>query len=407
MEMQSVIADQYIARRRKPIRISVDRGYPHSRDAGRAAVRPARRQDRAVTLEPREPSWMQSVGRRAKAPPRPSGDSPSKRAAAAVASIPDFVEALASPRVAAPIAGIAGALALAVAIAAVGAVGRPADLASFALPDDGSSAAILLDALSPAADDLADAIAVPELPMTLRMATYTVARNDTLDAISRRYGLRMDTLISVNGLGDARRIIAGSTLKVPNIDGVVYTVRKGESLAGIAAAKGISVIDIVDANDLASQTIQPGQSLFIPGARLSSYDLKKALGQLVIWPISGRISSSFGYRPNPFTGVRQFHNGLDIVGPLDSRVKAAMDGKVAETGYSAVFGNFVILSHPEGYQTLYAHLNKISVKSGASISQGSTVGLLGSTGYSTGPHLHFGVFKRGAPIDPLKLLKGR
>lgn len=360
-----------------------------------------------MTLEPREPSWMQSVGRRAKAPSRPSGDSPSKRAAAAVASIPGFVEALASPRVAAPIAGIAVALALAVAIAAVGAVGRPADLASFALPDDGSSAAILLDALSPAADDVADAIAAPELPMTLRMATYTVARNDTLDAISRRYGLRMDTLISVNGLGDARRIIAGSTLKVPNIDGVVYTVRKGESLAGIAAAKGISVIDIVDANDLASQTIQPGQSLFIPGARLSSYDLKKALGQLVIWPITGRISSSFGYRPNPFTGVRQFHNGLDIVGPLDSRVKAAMDGKVAETGYSAVFGNFVILSHPEGYQTLYAHLNKISVKSGASIAQGSTVGLLGSTGYSTGPHLHFGVFKRGSPIDPLKLLKGR
>lgn len=405
--MQTVIADQYIARRRKPIRISLDRGFAHSPHNGRVAAKPAKRENPSATLKPREPSWKQDIGRRAKAPSMPTGERAAKRAVAAVGSVTDLVEALASPGVAASIAGIAAAIALSLAVAAAGAVGRPADLGAFALPDDGSSAAILLDALSPAAGDAAEAIAEPYLPMTLQMSTYTVARNDTLDAISRRYGLRMDTLISVNGLGDARRIIAGSTLKVPNIDGVVHTVKKGESLAGIAAAKGISVLDIVDANDLASQTIQPGQSLFIPGARLSSYDLKKALGQLVIWPISGRISSSFGYRPNPFTGVRQFHNGLDIVGPLNSKVKAAMDGKVAETGYSAVFGNFVILSHPEGYQTLYAHLNKISVKAGASISQGSTVGLLGSTGYSTGPHLHFGVFKRGAAMDPLKLLKGR
>ncbi|HPM72605.1 MAG TPA: M23 family metallopeptidase [Spirochaetales bacterium] len=403
--MQTVIADQYIARRRKPIRISVDRGFSHSLADGRIAMKPARRESRPVTLEPSEPSWRQSIGRRAKARPNQPGGRVAKRVAV-IDSISGLVEALASPRVATPIAGIAGAIALMVAIAAVGAFGRPADLTSFVLPDDGSSAAILLDALSPAADYGADSIPTPELPMTLRIATYTVAKNDTLDAISRRYGLRMDTLISVNGLGDARRIISGSTLKVPNLDGVVHTVTKGESLAGIAAAKGVSVLDIVDANDLASQTILPGQSLFIPGARLSSYDLKKALGQLVIWPINGRISSNFGYRPNPFTGVRQFHNGLDIVGPLNATVKAAMDGKVAETGYSAVFGNFVILSHPEGYQTLYAHLNKISVKAGVSIAQGSPVGLLGSTGYSTGPHLHFGVFKRGAPLDPLKLLKG-
>ena len=188
---------------------------------------------------------------------------------------------------------------------------------------------------------------------------------------------------------------------------LAYKVKKGESLSGIAAARNVSIFDIIDANDLSSQTLIPGQSLFIPGARLTSYDLKKALGQLVIWPITGSISSYFGYRPNPFTGIRQFHNGLDIVGPENFPVKAAMDGRVAETGYSSVFGNFVIMSHPDGYQTLYAHLNSISVRQGSSVTQGSRVGLLGSTGYSTGPHLHFGVFKNGKAIDPRKLLSGR
>jgi len=163
-------------------------------------------------------------------------------------------------------------------------------------------------------------------------------------------------------------------------------------------------VDLVDANNLSSQVIQPNKSLFIPGAKLASSQLKRALGTLTIWPIVGRVSSNFGYRLSPFSGIRQFHNGLDIVGPLNSPVRASMEGKVAETGYSAIFGNFVILSHSDGYQTLYGHLNKITVKPGQTISQGNPVGLLGSTGLSTGPHVHFGVFRRGIPQDPKKIL---
>jgi len=248
-------------------------------------------------------------------------------------------------------------------------------------------------------------VIAPVLPMTVTHSTYTVVRNDTLEAIARRHGLRLDTLISVNGLSDARKIVVGKTLKIPSRDGIAHTVRKGESLSRIAADRGVSLIDIIDANDLDQQTIVPGQTLFIPGARLPAYDLKKALGQLVIWPIRGPISSNFGYRPNPFTGIRQFHNGLDIVGPLNMEVKAAMDGRIAETGYSSVYGNFIIMTHPESYQTLYAHLNAIKVRQGQTITQGTTIGLLGSTGYSTGPHVHFGVFKNGKAIDPLKILK--
>jgi murein DD-endopeptidase MepM/ murein hydrolase activator NlpD len=267
-------------------------------------------------------------------------------------------------------------------------------------------ALLLLHTVIDAAAPEEDMTTAPPLPLTLSLRNYTVSRNDTLDAIARRFNVTLDTLISINGIADVRRLQVGTVLKVPNIDGIVYKVQRGDNLSTIASRNNTSLLDLVDANDLASHTISPGQTLFIPGARLGSYDLKKALGTLVIWPVTGRISSNFGYRSNPFTGIRQFHNGLDIVAPVNTPVRASMDGRVAETGYSSIFGNFVIMTHAGSYQTLYAHLIRIDVKVGQVLRQGSSVGLLGSTGDSTGPHLHFGVFKGGTPTDPLKLLRG-
>lgn len=280
---------------------------------------------------------------------------------------------------------------------------RP-DLSAVTMPSDDSAIALILESLGPEAAANEEPAALAELPLRLTVGSHRVARDETLDQIARRYGIRIETLISINGITNVRRLQAGATLKIPNLDGVAYLVRRGDSLSSIAAAHGLSVLDLIDANDLASQTLSPGQALFLPGARMSSTELKKALGTLIEWPVRGRISSNFGYRSNPFTGVRQFHNGLDIVAPEDSPVKAAMDGRVAETGYSAVFGNFVILSHTGSYQTLYAHLSAIRVRQGQILSQGSVVGLLGSTGYSTGAHLHFGLFAGGKAIDPLSML---
>ncbi|HOX19058.1 MAG TPA: M23 family metallopeptidase, partial [Spirochaetales bacterium] len=153
------------------------------------------------------------------------------------------------------------------------------------------------------------------------------------------------------------------------------------------------------------ETLAVGQTLFVPGARLSSTELKRVLGELVVWPVSGRISSRYGYRPSPFTGVRQFHNGIDIVAAKGTRAGAAMDGRVADAGFNTVYGNYVILSHADGYQTWYAHLDKILVTKGQYLYQGAAVGLVGNTGVSTGTHLHFSVFRYGKAIDPLGVLK--
>ena len=245
-----------------------------------------------------------------------------------------------------------------------------------------------------------------ELPVVLDTFSYRVQRNDTLDGLSRRFGIQVETLISLNNIRDVRRLQAGTVIKIPNIDGIVYAVKSGDSLSALATRYGSSVYELVDANDLRSNVLTPGQVLFIPGGRMSQTELKRALGTLVIWPLNGRISSVYGYRNSPITGIRQFHSGIDIVSSVNAPIKAAVDGRVAETGYSAVYGNFVILSHADGYQTLYAHLNRISVRSGQSVSQGATVGLLGSTGLSTGPHLHFGVYRNGQAMNPLIFLQG-
>lgn len=277
------------------------------------------------------------------------------------------------------------------------------DLSLFQLPLEDVRHNTLLETIM-AYDAEVDDLPSGVLPVTLDTFNYRVQPNDTLELIGRRYGIRVETLISLNTIRDVRRLQAGTIIKIPNLDGIVHTVRSGESLASLASRYGKTVYDLVDANDLSSQVLRTGQVLFIPGARMPSNELKQALGTLVVWPLRGIISSSFGYRNSPITGVRQMHSGIDIVGPVNTPVKAAMDGRVAETGFSAVYGNFVILSHPDGFQTLYAHLNRISVRTGTSISQGTAVGLLGSTGLSTGPHLHFGVYRNGRAVNPLTFL---
>jgi murein DD-endopeptidase MepM/ murein hydrolase activator NlpD len=189
------------------------------------------------------------------------------------------------------------------------------------------------------------------------------------------------------------------------MDGLVHRVRPGESISSIAARYKIDATRLVDANDLGSSTLASGQSLFIPGAKLPDAELKQVLGEKIAWPARGRLSSYFGYRPDPFTGVRRFHGGIDIVMSSGTPVRAAAAGLVSDVGYNANFGNYIILSHGGGLQSLYGHLTSSAVAKGAKVAQGSMIGLSGNTGYSTGPHLHFGLYKNGIGINPLKYLK--
>ena len=241
---------------------------------------------------------------------------------------------------------------------------------------------------------------------TVTFRNYTVKKGETISGIAARAGLRnFGTLLSVNAIDNARRISAGQVLRIPSTDGLLYTVKKNETLAGIAAAYQVSVTALLDANDLTGEILSVGQQLFIPGVSLSSFDLKKALGELFLYPIQGRLTSPFGYRSDPFTGAKSYHTGVDLAAPTGTPVKATLDGKVAETGYNRIFGNYVIITHDRGYQSLYGHLSAIYAKRGQYITQGSSIGAVGNTGYSTGPHLHLSIYKNGSLIDPLSVLK--
>lgn len=126
---------------------------------------------------------------------------------------------------------------------------------------------------------------------------------------------------------------------------------------------------------------------------------------LPIWPLKARISSSFGWRKDPFTGEKKFHEGIDLAAKEGTDIKAVMSGKVQITDNQKGYGKIVILDHGHGFETLYAHNSDIMVKAGDWVTKGSTIAKVGSTGRSTGAHLHFEVKRDGKNLDPEKFLK--
>lgn len=234
---------------------------------------------------------------------------------------------------------------------------------------------------------------------------YTLTRGDTLSEIADAYGVSLGTLISYNGIRDVRRIQAGSVIRIPRVDGVIYRVGRGDNLSSIAERHGVPLNDILDANDLESSIIRSGQELFVPGARLSSFEVKKATGELFRYPAQGYLSSPYGMRNDPFTGVLRMHYGIDIANRVGTPIISSMEGKVLAVGFSLrSYGKYVIIKHQGGYQTLYGHLDTVDVSEGQRVGLGQKIGTMGDTGRSTGPHLHFGIYQFQNPIDPAKYL---
>jgi murein DD-endopeptidase MepM/ murein hydrolase activator NlpD len=275
------------------------------------------------------------------------------------------------------------------------------NMASYAglYPQASESGAFQENDVSPPSDD------IPlDLRETFSWLSYTIKKGDSVSKIAAAYGISMDAVIASNGITNVRRLYEGQAIKVPNMDGIPYTVKSGDSLLKISTTMNVPLAAILDANDVQSETITPGAVLFIPGAKMRTEDLKLALGEFFIYPIRGRLTSPFGWRNDPISGVRRYHAALDLAAPIGVPVKAAMDGSVATVGFNGTYGKFIILSHSSGFKTMYAHLSVTSVTEGSSVNQGSKIGEVGNTGYSTGPHLHFAVFKNGSPVNPLDLL---
>ena len=170
-------------------------------------------------------------------------------------------------------------------------------------------------------------------------------------------------------------------------------------------------------------SLKPGNEVFLPGARPEAVaevrvENKKVKlvpirdkgrpqkgGRSYRWPVMGRINSPFGWRRHPVTRRRDFHTGIDIKASRGMVIRSARDGRVAYSGWMGGYGKVVVVEHAGGQSTLYAHCSSVMVPQGTKISQGQNIARVGTTGRSTGPHLHFEVRRGNSPVNPLQYLK--
>lgn len=133
---------------------------------------------------------------------------------------------------------------------------------------------------------------------------------------------------------------------------------------------------------------------------------KARLAPAVIWPTRSKvITSSFGYRSDPFKGISAYHSGIDIAGSIGDPIYAVMEGEVTASDQMGARGKYIIIKHANGLETWYMHLNSMTVSAGDKVSKGEQIGTLGNTGRSTGPHLHFQVIKQNKAVNPLGYVK--
>lgn len=236
---------------------------------------------------------------------------------------------------------------------------------------------------------------------------YKVQRGDSVSTIAQKFGVSVGAIIASNEITNARRLQAGASLRIPSIDGIPYQIKRGDSLSQIAVSFNVPLEVILDVNDIKSDNIRAGETIFIPGARMNDIDLRKSLGELFMFPLQTRhVTSPFGWRRDPFTGAQQFHRGVDFRANIGTPVMAALDGVVSVVGENWLYGKFIIMTHSNGYKTLYGHLNSFNVREGDRVARGRKIAETGNTGYSTGPHLHFEIFDRNNNlVNPLELLK--
>jgi len=238
----------------------------------------------------------------------------------------------------------------------------------------------------------------------LQLLSYRLRQDDDLFSLAARLNLPYDTLASLNRLEHAGDLGKHNHLLIPNFPGVfVYTAPVNAFEEIVTTLRSGSV-------DRAWRIVitNPGGNricYFFPGESFHSVERAYFLQIIFRFPVPrGRLTSTYGSRSNPFTGHPEFHHGIDIAAAAGTEVFPAREGVVRETGRHPVLGNYVILLHEGGYETVYGHLEQVFVSLQQTVTSGMIIGKVGSTGMSTGPHLHFEIRRRGSSRDPLPLL---
>lgn len=228
--------------------------------------------------------------------------------------------------------------------------------------------------------------------------------------LAKAYGTTLSALQATNN-NEFVMMYPGMRMTILNRDGLLYEVRKDEETLDTVVAKYhrekeaarrfkelvVRVNNLPGSALLTPYDLSKGDRLLIPGIKIS-FDTYRVPFETQSW---GRISSRFGYRFHPVKRVRKMHEGLDIPKPYGTPVTSARSGRVIQAGWHEGYGQLIVIRHNNGETTRYGHLSKMTVKTGAIVPRGKMIGRVGSTGISTGPHLHFEVRdKNGRPVNP-------
>lgn len=260
------------------------------------------------------------------------------------------------------------------------------------------------------------------------VSSYTIHKNDNIWNIAKKFNTNHRYIIEYNNINSPDSVQAGTKIGVPNRKGIYYTVKSGDTVSEIAVDNSISISKLKKENSISDRIII-GQKLFLPDVSLpkkktktntsthklvasstnttssKSKSTKINNGLHFAWPTTVRtITSAFGLRIHPITKKRQFHNGIDIKVNTGTPVRASEAGTIIFSGWKTGYGYLVVIKHKNNYITVYAHNSKLKVKKGDRVSKGQLISLSGSSGLSTGPHLHFEIRKYETPLNPLRML---
>jgi murein DD-endopeptidase MepM/ murein hydrolase activator NlpD len=267
-----------------------------------------------------------------------------------------------------------------------------------------------------------DAIANPKIVTTTSSAKlkekytkYVIQNGDTLSTIAVKFGITSDSIKWSNNITEENFIKPGTEINIPSVTGIVYTVKSGDTIEGIASKFKTSSALIVSQNDLYGEDIIVGNQIIVPDGVIEAPPAPAPAPKVATSSSygSGRygsstpIGSTGSFRFPTNVGPMGYYNGyhwwaIDIPNSIGTPIYAADSGQIVEAryGYNGGYGNTILISHGGGYETRYGHMSTLLILGGY-VTKGQVIGYMGSTGRSTGSHLHFEIHRNGVQLNPI------
>lgn len=239
----------------------------------------------------------------------------------------------------------------------------------------------------------------------LTIYVYTLTEQDDLFSLAARCNIPYSALSSINRIRNPEQLKAGSDIFLPSVPALYVPSQAVSDMELLlqAARQDAFALELMLHGPDGSESFA-----FFPGDDFSPTERAFFLNAAFRYPLPVfRISSGFGYRENPVTGTYRLHEGMDLAAPEGTEVYASRDGVVEFIGEDEIYGKYIIIAHDGGWSSLYGHLSFILADLRKTVQSGSLIGRVGSTGQSTGPHLHFELRRNGIPRNPAEVLPSR